>query len=72
MNITTRFTEEMVSLAKSYCDDPEETAAPEGGGNSAEYAMIFPPQAVGFPRIDIRDDHQRVGGYDVISGYRRH
>jgi len=40
MNITTRFTEEMVSLAKSYCDDAEEPAAPEGGGRFAEYAMI--------------------------------
>ncbi len=40
MNVTTRFTEEMVSLAKSYCDDSEETAAPEGGGSFAEYAMI--------------------------------
>ena len=40
MNITTRFTEEMVSLSKSYCDDPNEAAAPEGGGSFAEYAMI--------------------------------
>ncbi|SEP06414.1 hypothetical protein SAMN05216388_103020, partial [Halorientalis persicus] len=40
MNITTRFTEEMVSLAKSYCDNPDEAAAPEGGGSFAEYAMI--------------------------------
>jgi IS5 family transposase len=40
MNLTTRFTEEMVSLAKSYCDDPDEAAAPEGGGSFAEYAMI--------------------------------
>ena len=40
MNITTRFTEEMVSLAKSYCDDPDETAPPEGGGSFAEYAVI--------------------------------
>jgi IS5 family transposase len=40
MNITTRFTEEMVSLAKSYSDDPDETAAPEGGGSFAEHAMI--------------------------------
>ena len=40
MNITTRFAEEMVSLAKSYCDDPDETAAPEGGGSFAEYAVI--------------------------------
>ena len=40
MNVTTRFTEEMVSLAKSYCDDSDETAAPEGGGSFAEYAII--------------------------------
>jgi IS5 family transposase len=40
MNITTRFTEEMVSLAKSYCGDANEPAAPEGGGRFAEYAMI--------------------------------
>ena len=40
MNKTTRFTEEMVSLAKSYSDDSDETAAPEGGGSFAEYAMI--------------------------------
>jgi len=40
MNITTRFTEEMVSLAKSYCGDADEPAAPEGGGRFAEYAMI--------------------------------
>ena len=40
MNVTTRFTEEMVSLAKSYCDDAEEAAAPEGGGNFGEHAMI--------------------------------
>ena len=40
MNITTRFTEEMMSLAKNYCDDPDETAAPEGGGSFAEYAII--------------------------------
>jgi len=37
MNVTTRFTEEMVSLAKSYSDDSDETAAPEGGGSFAEY-----------------------------------
>jgi len=40
MNVTTRFTEEMVSLAKSYCDNSDETAAPEGGGSFAECAMI--------------------------------
>ena len=40
MNITTRFTEEMVSLAKSYCDNPDETAAPEGGVSFAEYSVI--------------------------------
>jgi len=40
MNKTTRFTEEMVSLGKSYCDDSDETVAPEGGGSFAVYAMI--------------------------------
>ena len=30
----------MVSLAKSYCDDSDETAAPKGGGSFAEYAII--------------------------------
>jgi IS5 family transposase len=40
MNITTRFTEEIVSLARSYSDDADETAAPEGGGSFAEHAMI--------------------------------
>jgi len=40
MNVTTRFTEEFVSLAKSYSDDADEAAAPEGGGSFADYAMI--------------------------------
>jgi len=40
MNLTTRFTEEMVSLAQSYSADGNEAAAPEGGGSFAEYAMI--------------------------------
>jgi len=40
MNITTRFTEEIVSLAKSYSDDRDEAAALEGGGSFVEYAMI--------------------------------
>jgi len=40
MNLTLRFTEELVSLAKSYSDDADEAAAPEGGGSFAEYAMI--------------------------------
>ena len=40
MNLTSRFTEEMMLLAKSYCDDPDEAAAPEGGGSFAEHAMI--------------------------------
>jgi IS5 family transposase len=39
-NITTRFTKGFVSLAKSYCDDADESAAPEGGGRFADYAMI--------------------------------
>jgi IS5 family transposase len=40
MNVTTRFTEEMVSLAKSYSDDADEEPAPQGGGSFTEYAMI--------------------------------
>jgi IS5 family transposase len=40
MNITTRFTEEMMSIAESYSDDADEPAAPEGGGSFADYAMI--------------------------------
>ena len=40
MNLTTRFTEELVSLAKSYSDDADEPAAPEGGGRFADYAII--------------------------------
>jgi len=40
MNVTSRFTEEMVSLAQSYSDDADEAAAPEGGGSFADYAMI--------------------------------
>ncbi len=40
MNITTRFIEEMVSLAKSYCDDADEAAATFRGGSFAEYSMI--------------------------------
>jgi len=40
MNLTTRFTGEMMSLAKSYCGDPDGAVAPEGGSSFAEYAMI--------------------------------
>ena len=40
MNTTTRLTKELVSLAKSYSADADETAAPEGGGSFAEWAMI--------------------------------
>jgi IS5 family transposase len=40
MNVTTRFTEELASLAKSYSDDGDEPAAPDGGGRFAEHAMI--------------------------------
>jgi len=40
MNLPTRFTEEMVSLTKSYNDAPDEAAAPKGGGSFAEYPMI--------------------------------
>jgi hypothetical protein len=32
VNIITRFTEQIESLAKSYFDDPEEAVAPEVGG----------------------------------------
>jgi hypothetical protein len=41
MNLTSRFTEEMVSLAKSYCDDPDEAAAAFRGGSFAEHAVIY-------------------------------
>jgi hypothetical protein len=40
MNLTSNFTEEMVSLVDSYCDDPGDAAAPEGGGSFAEDAII--------------------------------
>jgi len=40
MNFTTRFTDEMVSQVKNYCDYPDEAAAPEGGGSFVEYAVI--------------------------------
>lgn len=40
MNITTRLTDELVSLAKSYSDDADEPAAPEGGGRFGKYAMV--------------------------------
>lgn len=40
MNTIVRFTEQVVSLAESYCADADEPAAPEGGGQFAEYAMV--------------------------------
>jgi hypothetical protein len=40
MNVTTRFTEELVSLAQSYSDDADEAAATFWGGSFAQYAMI--------------------------------
>jgi hypothetical protein len=40
MNLTSRLTNEMVSLAKSYCSNPDEVVAPEGGGSLAKHAMI--------------------------------
>ena len=40
VNVTSRFTEKIVSLAESYCDDTEEPAAPEGGGRFPDYVMI--------------------------------
>lgn len=39
MNITTRFTEEMMSIAESYSDDADEPAASESG-SFADYAMV--------------------------------
>ncbi|AUX09844.1 transposase IS5 family protein [Halalkaliarchaeum desulfuricum] len=39
-DLTTRLTEELVSLAKSYSDDAEEAAATFRGGSFAEWAMI--------------------------------
>ena len=49
MNLTTCFTEEMVPLAKNYCDDPDETAALEGGGSFVGIHDDFPPRAANFP-----------------------
>ncbi|PSP74555.1 IS5/IS1182 family transposase, partial [Halobacteriales archaeon QH_9_66_26] len=40
MNVTTRFTEQVVSLAESYCDDADEPAAPNGGGRFTDHATI--------------------------------
>jgi len=40
MNLTSRFAEEMVSLVKSYCDDPDEAVAAFRGSSFAEYVMI--------------------------------
>jgi len=40
VNLISRFTEEMVSLAKDYCNDSDKAAAPEGGGSSIQHAMI--------------------------------
>jgi IS5 family transposase len=40
MNITTRLTEELVSLAKSYSVDAGELSPPEGGDWFAEWTMI--------------------------------
>jgi hypothetical protein len=40
MNITTRLIRELVSLAKSYSDDADEAAVPEGAGRFAQWAMI--------------------------------
>ena len=40
VNVTTRFTEQVVSLAESYCDDADEPAAPNGGGRFADHATI--------------------------------
>jgi hypothetical protein len=40
MNLTTRFTEGMVSLANSYCDGHDEATAAFWSGSFAEHAMI--------------------------------
>jgi len=48
MNITNRFIEEMVSLAKSYCDDSDEAAAAFRDGSFAQYAMISLHSPVAF------------------------
>jgi IS5 family transposase len=40
MNITTRLTEELISLVKSHSDDADGAAAPEDGGSFAQCAMI--------------------------------
>ena len=40
MNFTTRFTKEFVSLAKSYSDNADEPATPEGGGRFADCGII--------------------------------
>ncbi len=40
MNVITRFTEEIVSLAKSYCHDSDDTAVAFWRGSFAEYAII--------------------------------
>ncbi len=40
MNSTTRLTEDLVSLVKSYSDGADEAAAPKGGGSFANYAII--------------------------------
>ena len=40
VNVTSRFTEEIVSLADSYCDDTEEPAAAFRGGRFPDYVLI--------------------------------
>ena len=71
MNFTTRFTEKMVSLAKSYCDDSDEAAAPEGGGRFAEYAII----SLHWVRVFLDEPYEmiinRIGGDAANSGNRR-
>jgi len=58
MNVTTRFTEAIVSLVKSYCDNSDKTAAPEGSGSFAEYAMISLHRLRVLLRRDLRDDYR--------------
>ena len=40
VNVTSRLTEEVVSLTESYCDDTEEPAAALRGGRFPDYVMI--------------------------------
>lgn len=63
MNITTRFTEESVLLAESYCDDANEPAALKGGSRFADYAMISPHGL----RISLKKHLDEQSGQQTIS-----